>query len=46
MILGGLHHDDLTELAAQAHHVVREAQFTQVESGGQASGLIVVFHVD
>ena len=42
MILGRLHHDDLAELAAQAHNIVRETQFTQVEGGGQASGVIVL----
>ena len=42
MILGRLHHDDMAELATQAHHVVRKAQFAQVQGGGQPSGVIVL----
>lgn len=41
MTLGGFHDDNLAELAAQTHQVVGKTQFTQVEGGGQASGVVL-----
>lgn len=44
MGVGRFHHDDVAELAAKAHHVVRPTQFPQVEGSGQAFS--VIFLVD